>query len=222
MRSITLPLSFVAVAALAVGGCGGDAKNAVNVVATASSCEPATTNLPAGKTTFKVQNKGNDVTEMYVLQGTRTVGEVENIGPGTSRNLTANLKAGDYELVCKPGMKGDGIRTKITVTGSGGQSLAPARKVDVDARDFSYSGLEGFSAKAGEKVEFVLHNTGAQEHELEILAADGTSPGEVGQVKPGQSGEAEITLPKAGTYTYRCGLVDHEQMGMKGTFTVSA
>jgi plastocyanin len=223
LRSIVLPVSFVAAAALVSAGCGSDAKNAVNVVSTASTCEVASTNLPAGKTTFKVQNKGGDVTEMYVLQGSRTLGEVENIGPGTSRTLTANLKAGEYELACKPGMKGDGIKTKITVTGSGGESSsAPAREVDVDGRDFSFGGLDGFSARAGEKVEFVLHNTGTQEHELEMLAADGTSPGEVSETKAGETGEAEITFTKAGTYTYRCGLLDHEQRGMKGSFTVSA
>jgi plastocyanin len=30
-----------------------------------------------------------------------------------------------------------------------------------------------------------------------------------------------MTFTKAGTYTYRCALEDHEQRGMKGTFTVS-
>jgi iron uptake system component EfeO len=44
------------------------------------------------------------------------MGEVENIGPGTSRDLTVELDPGLYEVVCKPGMVGDGIATSITAT----------------------------------------------------------------------------------------------------------
>ena len=43
--------------------------------------------------------------------------EVENIAPGLTRELLAELPAGTYEAVCKPGMIGDGIRQELTVTG---------------------------------------------------------------------------------------------------------
>jgi iron uptake system component EfeO len=57
--------------------------------------------------------------------------EVENIAPGLSRELLAELPAGTYEAACKPGMIGDGIRTTLTVTGeattlSTDESLAQA------------------------------------------------------------------------------------------------
>lgn len=225
----TLCFSFAALAGLSLvaAGCGNEAsKNAVTVTSTASTCEPASTSLPAGKTTFKVVNRGSDVTELYVMQGSRTIGEVENVGAGTSRTLTAKLATGEYQLVCKPGMKGDGIKTTITVTGSAGQSQgqapAPAHKVDVTAKDFSFNGMDGFTAHATEAVDFVLHNGGTQEHEFEVLGPDGQSTGEVSEVKPGATGEATITFAKAGTYTYRCAVNGHDQLGMHGSFTVTA
>ena len=49
----------------------------------------------------------------------RIVTERENIGPGTKAKITAEIKAGTYEIACKPGMKGDGIRQKVTVDRQG-------------------------------------------------------------------------------------------------------
>lgn len=67
---------------------------------------------------LSIENKGSKVTEVYVLfPDDRIVSERENIGPGTKQKLTAEVKAGSYEIACKPGMKGDGIRQKVTVTG---------------------------------------------------------------------------------------------------------
>ncbi len=86
------------------------------------ACKVSETELQAGGTTFAVTNDGDKVTEVYVYgeQGgafTKVVSEVENIGPGTSRDMDVDLAAGTYEIACKPGQKGDGIRQKITVTG---------------------------------------------------------------------------------------------------------
>jgi len=104
-----------------LGGCGSDAKGPqVEVVSTKTTCTPAQTAFTAGKVTFKVVNKGAEATELYVRDKSGgVVGEVENVGPGTSRTLTADLKAGDYQLSCKPGQTGDGITQPITVRDSG-------------------------------------------------------------------------------------------------------
>ncbi|MFG2874191.1 iron uptake system protein EfeO [Streptomyces sp. NPDC048337] len=64
----------------------------------------------------------------------RVVAERENIGPGTKATITAEIKAGDYEFACKSGMKGDGIRTKVKATGSGGEKRSP----ELDAAVASY------------------------------------------------------------------------------------
>ena len=70
---------------------------------------------------FKVKNTGNEVTEFYLYgkDGLRIVGEIENVGPGLSRDLVVRAAPGDYVTACKPGMKGQGIRDDFTVTDSG-------------------------------------------------------------------------------------------------------
>src|SRR6476661_265964 len=128
MRRALVPILLVATAGIAA--CSStDTKGAIDVTATNSACKVARTALPAGKSTFSVQNDGDDVTEVYVYgKGDEVKGQVENIGPGTSRDLTVDLTAGEYEVACKPGMKGDGIRTKISVTGAGGAATAKPTK----------------------------------------------------------------------------------------------
>ncbi|MER7757490.1 cupredoxin domain-containing protein [Kitasatospora sp. NPDC097643] len=110
-------------------GAAGDSGK-VAIAATDTACDLARTEFPAGQTTFAISNKGSRVTEVYVFgeQGgtfTKVVSELENIGPGTSRDLAVTLAAGSYEVACKPGQTGDGIRKKITV-GGGASSASPA------------------------------------------------------------------------------------------------
>lgn len=89
----------------------------VAVTATDTSCELSETELSAGSYTFEVTNQGSEITELYVYTGDdEIVGEVENVGPGITQQLDVELDAGTYEAACKPGMTGDGIRTRFTVT----------------------------------------------------------------------------------------------------------
>jgi plastocyanin len=213
-------LAAMAVAFL-LAACASESKSRVNVSATDTACRPASASLPAGKTTFAVKNEGKDVTELYVLQGNKTLGEVENVTPGSTRTLTVNLKQGAYDLNCKPGMKGDGIRTPITVTGAGGSSAPASQSVSVTAADFTFHGAESLHPSKGSKVEISMTNNGPSEHEMEILGPDGKVLGEVAPIVAGQTGSAEITFKKTGTYTYQCDFADHLSRGMKGTFQVS-
>jgi iron uptake system component EfeO len=84
-------------------------------------CVLSSTKAPAGPLTFRVTNSGGKVTEFYLLaeDGLRIVGEVENIGPGLTRDLVVAAPQGSYVTACKPGMKGEGIRDPFTVTESG-------------------------------------------------------------------------------------------------------
>lgn len=114
---------------LALAGCGGgssdsDAKaSTVEVKAGDKSCEVATASLPAGTHRFAVTNTGSQITEVYVYgEGDRIVGEVEDVGPGTSRDLTVELAAGNYQVACKPGMQGTGIRSALTVSAGAASS----------------------------------------------------------------------------------------------------
>ncbi|MFE1960900.1 iron uptake system protein EfeO [Streptomyces sp. NPDC059479] len=145
MRPVRLSVvtAATAVAALtAVTGCAeksdakaGDGAGAVQVTAKDDACELSKNEFPAGHVELAVENKGSKVTEVYVLfPDDRIVTERENIGPGTKATVTAEVKAGSYEIVCKPGMKGDGIRQKVTVTGG----TAVKRSPEMDAAVAGY------------------------------------------------------------------------------------
>ncbi|MFD0021546.1 iron uptake system protein EfeO [Streptomyces sp. NPDC058382] len=133
MRAVRLSVVTAAatVAALtAVTGCAeksdGKGDGAVQVVAKDDSCEVSKKELPAGHIELAVQNKGSKVTEVYVLfPDDRIVAERENIGPGTKATITAEIKAGSYEIACKPGMKGHGIRQKLEVSGGKAAKRSP-------------------------------------------------------------------------------------------------
>lgn len=227
MRSLAVPTLLLAGGALALTACSSSAadEDAIAVTATDSKCGVGQTDLTAGAHTFRVTNNGGDVTEVYVYTDSGDVkGEVENIGPGTSRNLNVNLTAGDYEVACKPGMKGDGIRTPITVTGSGGKATPdPTASVTVHATDYEFAGLAEAAFAKGDVVEFTLVNDApAEKHELEVFGPDGEALGEVGPTKPGATGRVVLALDEAGTYRVVCGIDDHEDQGMVDTFTVTA
>ncbi|MFF3062990.1 iron uptake system protein EfeO [Oerskovia sp. NPDC057915] len=103
----------------ASGSAAGSAK--LTVDSSADACTLSAAEAPSGNIVFTVTNTGDDVTEFYLLaeDGLRIVSEVENIGPGISRDLVLTAKPGQYVTACKPGMIGDGIRSDFTVTDSG-------------------------------------------------------------------------------------------------------
>ena len=218
---LVAPLALVSLVA-----CGSSStKDAIPVTSTNRTCVATRTTFDAGKLTFEVENKGSQPTELYVFgKGDRVISEVENVGPGTSRTLTVNLKAGTYELACKPGQRGRGIRVPITVTGAGGKessegATAHEREIEVTAVEYRFE-VPTLDVERGEAIEFKLRNNGEEEHEFEVLGPDHKALGEVGPTASGKSGEVVLKFAKAGTYTYVCGIDDHEAKGMKGTFVV--
>ncbi|MFE6408296.1 iron uptake system protein EfeO [Streptomyces sp. NPDC057837] len=116
-------LVAAAAALTAVTGCtdksgAEDGDHVIKVTATDDTCEVSKKEFPAGHVELAVENKGSKVTEVYVLfPDDRVVTERENIGPGTKQRVTAEVKAGDYQIACKPGMKGKGIRQAVKATG---------------------------------------------------------------------------------------------------------
>jgi iron uptake system component EfeO len=141
MRARFLPLIAVSAAGLlALTGCvanNTDASSpdaALTVDSSADACAVSAAEAPSGNLSFSVTNSGDQVTEFYLLaeDGLRIVGEVENIGPGLSRDLVVQLAPGSYLTTCKPGMVGDGIdKTAFTVTDSGEDVAVDA---DLDAQ----------------------------------------------------------------------------------------
>jgi len=134
MRPTTAVLAAAAtsfaLAACAQGGAGGGA-DTIAVTATDTACTLARSTAPTGVVKFRVNNAGAKVNEFYVYAaGDRIVGEVENIGPGVSRDLSVELtEPGTYTTACKPGMTGDGIRAPFTVTAASAAAGGTEEKV---------------------------------------------------------------------------------------------
>jgi iron uptake system component EfeO len=105
------------------GSAGAAASNprALTVQSTDSECKLSAGTAPSGTLTFAVTNGGSKVTEFYLYgeDGLRIVGEVENIGPGITRELVLKATPGNYITACKPGMAGQGIRAPFAVSDSG-------------------------------------------------------------------------------------------------------
>jgi iron uptake system component EfeO len=122
MRQRALALTAAVATLLAgVAACTkSDPKSSSEVGVTASdtACELSATTVAAGVVKFSITNSGSKVTEFYVFQGDRALGEVEFISPQSNRSLSVEMTAGSYTGVCKPGMVGDGISTPFTVTGT--------------------------------------------------------------------------------------------------------
>ncbi|MGO4256939.1 iron uptake system protein EfeO [Marmoricola sp. RAF53] len=95
--------------------------NKITVTSSADKCEVSATKAESGPLSFQVKNTGDKVTEFYLYgeDGLRIVGEVENIGPGLTRDLVLTAQPGRYFTACKPGMIGEGIRSAFKVSDSG-------------------------------------------------------------------------------------------------------
>jgi iron uptake system component EfeO len=122
------PVLLLIALPVVLAGCSKDEPNssgasALTVTASDTACEVDKKQLAAGANTMKITNSGSKITEVYLYtaQG-QIVTERENIGPGIGADVTFEVAAGDYEVACKPGQTGDGIRQKVTVTGAGGDT----------------------------------------------------------------------------------------------------
>ncbi|MDN5930308.1 MAG: EfeM/EfeO family lipoprotein [Pseudonocardia sp.] len=149
----------LSVAALALAGCTSTAPadagagGPISVAASDTACEVGATEAAAGTISFDITNSGSKVTEFYLYAtGGRIMGEVENIGPGLSRQLIVEVPdGGTYETACKPGMVGDGIRAPFTVTGSA------QRSVDTDTR--LAEATAGYARYVNSQVEALVPKT---------------------------------------------------------------
>ncbi|MET7453979.1 iron uptake system protein EfeO [Streptomyces sp. NPDC005574] len=147
-----------AAALTAVTGCAeksdGKGAGAIQVTATDSTCEVSKKDFPAGHVELDIENKGSKVTEVYILfPDDRIVSERENIGPGTRQTVTAEVKAGDYTIACKPGMKGKGIRQAVKATG--GKTVKRDPRLDAAVAAYREYAQEQADATLPEVATFV-------------------------------------------------------------------
>ena len=66
----------------------------VKVTVNDKQCEPMTLTVNSGKTQFIIQNHSQKALEWEILKGVLVVEERENIAPGFSQKMTANLQPG--------------------------------------------------------------------------------------------------------------------------------
>src|SRR6185312_1187746 len=166
---ITAALS---VAALSITGCTtntpkAEGDGAIAVTSTADACTLSTTNAPGGTVKFTVKNEGTQVTEFYLLaqDGLRIIGEVENIGPGLSRDLVVVAPEGSYITACKPGMVGDGIRGELAL------GAAPAgQTVSTDRAEKQKQAVTLYAAYVKDQTEQLV--TGTKDFAQAFAAGD--------------------------------------------------
>lgn len=120
------PLLACVVLASALAGCGSSSDpngETVKVGISDAGCSPATLKLTAGAKNFEVAATGSGkVTEYEILDGTRILGERENLTPGITGKFSLNLPAGEYSSYCPNGTSNE--YGKVIVTGGAGASAA--------------------------------------------------------------------------------------------------
>jgi iron uptake system component EfeO len=110
---------------------------AIKVTATDSACEVGSRTAPAGAVTFKVNNAGSQVNELEIIAPDgKIVSERENIGPGTGVEVTVQLTAGTYKVMCSAGMTGRGPSQPLNVTGAGAATDPRLSKAVADYRGY--------------------------------------------------------------------------------------
>lgn len=125
MRRITSPVvAATAVLLLSAAGCGDDDDDGgaeVDVVLSEFIVDPADDSVEAGEVTFALDNQGGETHEFVVVEAAsaddlpvdddgafdeeafgedNVLGEVEDIAAGDTAELTLDLEAGDYVLLC--------------------------------------------------------------------------------------------------------------------------
>ncbi|MGF6564534.1 ferrous iron transporter [Kosakonia cowanii] len=98
-RRSAVQLGVAALMACAFGAQAADVPQ-VKVTVTDKQCEPMNLTVNAGKTQFVILNHSQKALEWEILKGVMVVEERENIAPGFSQKLTANLQPGEYEMTC--------------------------------------------------------------------------------------------------------------------------
>lgn len=135
----------------------GEAQS-VQVTIDDDSCTVDPAEVPAGTVTFEISNEGSVPNELEVLSEDQLQieSEQENIGPGTTAELTTALNEGTYYTACKPNMVGD-------LLGTAEFSVTPGETVDVseDTQAAEDQAIENCSGYVRDQTGQLL--TGTQE-----------------------------------------------------------
>jgi iron uptake system component EfeO len=110
----------------------------------------------------------------------------------------------------------------VAACGGSGSTPTPATRIPsgvvaIEAKEYQFTPSTA-TVPAG-AVAFSIRNAGSQEHQFAIFNGD-QAVDEVQAIMPGLTKDATVTLA-AGDYTFVCKLNGHDQLGMKGTLTVT-
>ncbi|MGW4122556.1 iron uptake transporter permease EfeU [Nocardia sp. NPDC004711] len=128
-RPVPVGATLVLVPVLAAGTAiallpSGGSNTARTVTVTADACAPEWTSAHTGTQTIAVHNTSGKSGEIDLVDADGAVaGEIENIGPGTTAELTATLNPGSYTIVCL--MSGRPSLSSPRVQATGPQTDAP-------------------------------------------------------------------------------------------------
>ena len=114
--------AFVALGTLGLAACSSEENTTVDVALQEFSVTPAQDSAPSGSVTFEVENTGpDDVHEFVVIktdlapealptddkgavneegEGIEVVDEIEDVPVGETQEVTVELEAGTYALIC--------------------------------------------------------------------------------------------------------------------------
>ncbi|WP_084125759.1 iron uptake system protein EfeO [Demequina sp. NBRC 110054] len=123
----TLPALALAASTVVLAGCVPNAASAeggtIAVTATDDGCTLSAVEAPAGTVVFSVTNEGSSATEFYLLasDASAIVSEVENVGPGLTRDLTVQVAEGDYFTSCRESDTAEATPEAFTITAAEGE-----------------------------------------------------------------------------------------------------
>jgi iron uptake system component EfeO len=104
-----------------------------------------------------------------------------------------------------------------STSSAGPAASLPAGAMAVEAKEYSFT-PSTLSAPAG-SVTFSVTNAGNENHEFEVMTGD-QSLAKIASFSRGATQAVSVSL-EPGTYTFACRLNGHDQLGMKGTLTVT-
>ena len=206
----------------------------VGVVATDDTCTTDRTTVASGDIEFAVTNRGTVVTEVYLYAPyDQVIGEVENVEPGDTGSFAVTVGGGAYEVACKPGQTGDGIRTAFQFSGDldPRQTTPPdpatargvaAFSIEVKVTADRFAGeLDDLVVVEGQTITFRVHNAAPDVRGFAVLGPDGfTTVGRTGDIPPGGAADVSVAFSATGTYTAIDPVGDHRARGSEVTFRV--
>lgn len=163
------------------------------------------TTVPTGTVVFRITNGGQVSHDLRIAGKTSAV-----LATGKTATLTAVFaKAGKYAYLCTlPGHAAAGMKGVLTVK-------APAPVVAVTAgkpSEFRFTLSKTTVAKG--PIAFKVTNRGKLAHDFKVAGKKTV------RLAAGRTATLQLTIARAGRYSYLCTLPGHAAAGMKGVLTV--